>query len=84
MVKKKKIVKNMEKIFHQHVHNIIKSKENRKKIFNYINKNYIDDILSEKEKENLLYYYIYEIQVEWNMLPKLDELYEWIKNWLFS
>jgi len=80
MVKKKKILKNMEKIFHQHVHNIIKSKENRKKIFNYIKKNYIDDILSEKEKENLLYYYIYEIQVEWNMLPKLDELYEWIKS----
>lgn len=70
----------MEKIFNQHMSSIIKSKENRKKVFNYIEKNYIDDILSDTEKKNLLYYYIYELQVEWNIIPKLDELYDWIKS----
>lgn len=70
----------MENLFHQKTQNIIKSKQNRTKIFNYICKNYIDDVLSDKMKHKLLYYYIYEIHVEWNILPKLDELYDFIKN----
>jgi DNA-directed RNA polymerase subunit M/transcription elongation factor TFIIS len=73
----------MENIFHKKIQTIIANKKNRQNVYNFL-----DKIISNKgnEKDDIIYFILYEILVEWQICPKLDELYNFIKDkkfWYF-
>lgn len=77
---KKYIIKIMEELFHQRMQTIVKNKQNRNEILRLIeNKCFDDSWMTLCDKKEYLLYIIYEIHTEWNVIPKLDELFEWIK-----
>lgn len=71
----------MEDFFHRKMQHIVKSNENRKRIFAFLEKNCLSHPwMTELEKLDHLRYIVYEIYTEWNVYPKLDELFAWIKS----
>lgn len=71
----------METFFHRKMQNIVKNQENRNRIFHFLKSKCLDQPwMTESEKQKYLQYIIYEIYTEWNCLPKLDELFLWIKS----
>ena len=69
----------MEELFHKRVQNIIKNKENRSKIYNFLKKEFINSNLSKEEQYKKLKFIIFELLVEWTQRPKLDDLFVTIK-----
>jgi hypothetical protein len=71
----------MEAFFHRKLQHIVKNADNRKRIFTFLEKNCLHEPwMTETEKHDHLRYIIYEIYTEWNVYPKLDELFAWIKS----
>lgn len=80
-LEKTKCISKMEDLFHQRMQTIVKNKKNRSDIFGFIEKKCFDDSwMTSCDKRDYLLYIIYEIHTEWNVIPKLDELFEWIKS----
>lgn len=68
----------MKKVFFKNFKPIM-SKDNREKIYTYIKNIVNEEDISQEEKYDLLLYIMYEIHTEWNSLPKLEDLFLYIK-----
>lgn len=68
----------MKKIFYKTFKPIM-GKDNREKIFNFIKSIVDEEAISQEERYDLLLYIMYEIHTEWNSLPKLEDLFLYIK-----
>lgn len=68
----------MKKIFYKTFKPIM-GKDNREKIFNFIKSIVDEEVISQEERYDLLLYIMYEIHTEWNSLPKLEDLFLYIK-----
>lgn len=68
----------MKKVFFKNFKPIM-SKDNREKIYSYIKTLVDEEDISQEEKYDLLLYIMYEIHTEWNSLPKLEDLFLYIK-----
>lgn len=69
----------MEELFHKRVQHIIKNKENRSKIYNFLKKEFINEKELKSEQYKKLKFIIFELLVEWTQRPKLDDLFVTIK-----
>jgi len=68
----------MKKIFYKTFKPIM-GKDNREKIFSFIKSIVDKEEISQEEKYDLFLYIMYEIHTEWNSLPKLEDLFLYIK-----
>lgn len=75
--------KKMKKIFFSSFKDVM-SKENRQKIYYFLKEMVEEEDLSSDEKYNLFLYIMYEIHTEWISLPKLEDLYTYIKRKKFG
>lgn len=69
----------MKSEFHDKFSDIIRDKNNRIKIYNFLKNHTKEQITNESDYEELLYYIFYELHVEWNVFPSLKEFFLTIK-----
>lgn len=69
----------MKSEFHDKFSDIIRDKNNRIKIYNFLKNHTKEQITNESDYEELLYYIFYELHVEWNVFPSLKEFFSTIK-----
>jgi DNA-directed RNA polymerase subunit M/transcription elongation factor TFIIS len=74
----------MKSEFHEKFSDIIKDKNNRTKIYDFIHNYTKEQIINENDYEDFMYYIFYELHVEWNIFPSLKEIFSTIKKKKFG
>lgn len=71
--------KRMDILFHKKFKPIIRVKTNRDKILAFLKDIVHSQTLNTTKQQELLYFYFYELHVEWNVFPKLDDFFHFIR-----
>ena len=67
------------KLFHDKFGEVIHNKTNRIKVFNFLYDIVKDTVKNVQKQQEILYFYFYEIHVEWSIYPRIEDLFQFIR-----
>ena len=67
------------KLFHDKFGEVIHNKTNRIKVFNFLYDIVKDTVKNVQKQQEILYFYFYEIHVEWSIYPRIEDLFQFVR-----
>jgi len=67
------------KLFHDKFREVIQTKSNRIKVFQFLQDLVQQTVQNVQKQQELLYFYLYEIHVEWSTYPRIEDFFLFVK-----
>ena len=67
------------KLFHDKFREVIHNKTNRNKVLKFLYNIINDTVKNVQKQQEILYFYFYEIHVEWSIYPRIEDLFQFVR-----
>lgn len=71
-------------LFHEKFREVIHNKTNRNKVLNFLYATIQDTVKNVQKQQEILYFYFYEIHVEWSIYPRIEDLFQFVRQKKFG